>query len=134
MERCLKVQNLFLNSKLNSTETHGKKDKFSPILQFQILLGPTGVDKSAYHDQLHTNQSIDSSNFKCRFFFSNTHNLLKMDKKFLNLVENAKMLFILLQLAVLYFFEKKNMLNPFSNFYFQIQKQICKKKYKYTTQ
>ena len=51
MESCLKVQNPFLNSKLNSTETHGKKDKFSPILQFPTLHGLTGVNKSAYHDQ-----------------------------------------------------------------------------------
>ena len=55
MESSLKVQNLFLNSKLNSTEAHRKKDKFSPILHFPTLHGPTGVDKSAYHDQLHTN-------------------------------------------------------------------------------
>ena len=53
MERCLKVQNLFLNSKLNSTETHGKKVKFSSILHFPTLHGPTGVNKSAYHGQLH---------------------------------------------------------------------------------
>ena len=63
MESSLKVQNLFLNSKLNSTEIHGKKDKFSPILHFQTLHGPTGVDKSAYHGQLPTNWSIDSSDF-----------------------------------------------------------------------
>ena len=54
MESSLKVQNLFLNSKLNSTETHGKKDKFSPILHFPTLHGPTGVDRYAYHDQLNT--------------------------------------------------------------------------------
>ena len=70
MESSLKVQNLFLNSKLNSTETHGKKDKFSPISHFQTLHGPIGVDKSAYHNQLHTNYCIDC-------FFINFWNLKK---------------------------------------------------------